>query len=172
MSTSDLSGVDSWWITFRITAKRGDRLSAGPAVIDTPGCGALIGEAAFCFLLSVQMNLCTTDRQTAWNLAPANSCRMRHCVIQRSPHYRDSAKQFIRNHKEVFDWGRLEDVCVNAHNDGRLCDTEARMSHSRRDSACTESRWHHLAIFNRCFPETHTHLFADKCKSWWRSLYI
>lgn len=31
-----------------------------------------------CFLLSVQMILCTTDRQVGYNLAPANSCRMRH----------------------------------------------------------------------------------------------
>lgn len=39
--------TDSWWITFRITASQGDRLSAVSSVIDLPSCDRLISEACF-----------------------------------------------------------------------------------------------------------------------------
>lgn len=109
------------------------------------------------------MNLCTTDRQAGCNLLTIRQiiagCEI--YVMQRSRGCTDTVKQFIRNHEEVFDWGRLEDVCMNAQNDGHLCDTKVGMSHSRGDSACRESQWHHPAISHMDFRNTHTYTFTS-----------
>lgn len=58
--------ADSWWITVRITAGRGERCSAVLAEIDLPTCERLIlqavSPASLSTTLSVQIDLCTTGK--------------------------------------------------------------------------------------------------------------
>lgn len=121
-------------------------------------------DSRSCLLRSGLMNLCTAGgRSPPAVLRPIPAgCEV--CLTQHRPRCGGTVKQFIGNHKEVFDSDRLERVCMNADNDGHLWDTKARMSHSRGDSACMGSQWHHQHFQKH----THTYLLPDKYKSWQR----
>lgn len=79
-----IPGPDSWWITFGITASRGDWISAASAVIDLPRCKRQISEAGFHSLPqqenSVYLdNLCITGKRRDHQiLACVNACRSWH----------------------------------------------------------------------------------------------
>lgn len=100
------------------------RLSAGSAVIDTAGCGGLIGHAADESLQSSQPG----------GPQSGSSKLLQNAGLVTETRGNDSSATASK----VSAGGRLENVCMNARDDGHLCDTKARVSHWRGDSACTQ----------------------------------